>query len=84
MRWMKRNNLDICAEILRLSEGGAKKTHLVYQANINFKMIKRYLGKLLEKEFLEQNGDLFFQTEKGDRFIEQYEALPPAFIRACA
>lgn len=77
---MKRNNLDICAEILQLSEGGAKKTYLVYQANLNFKMIKRYLGKLLEKDFLEQNGDLFFQTEKGARFIEQYEALPPAFI----
>jgi len=72
---MRRNNLDICAEILRLSEGGAKKTRIVYQANLNFKMVKRYLGNLLEKEFLEQNGDQFFQTEKGARFIEQYEAL---------
>jgi len=81
---MKRNNLDICADILRLSEGGAKKTYLVYQANLNFKMIKRYLGKLLEKEFLEQDGDLFFQTEKGARFIEQYEGLLPAFIRVCS
>ena len=78
---MRRNNLDICADILRLSEGGAKKTRIVYQANLNFKMVKRYLDKLLEKEFLEQNGDQFFQTEKGSRFIERYEALPPAFIR---
>jgi len=81
---MKRNKLDICAEILRLSEGGAKKTYLVYQANLNFKMIKRYLGKLLEKELLEQKENQFFQTEKGAKFIEQYETLPPAFIRACS
>jgi len=81
---MRRNNLDICADILRVSEGGTKKTHIVYQANLNFNMVKKYLDELLEKEFLEQNGDRFFQTEKGAKFIEQYEALPPAFIRACS
>ena len=81
---MKRNNLDICADILRVSKGGMKKTHIVYQANLNFNMVNRYLGKLLEKKFLKQNGDRFFQTEKGARFIKQYEALPPAFIRACS
>ena len=77
---MRRNNLDICADILRVSKGGSKKTHIVYQANLNFKMAKRYLDKLLEKELLEQKGNQFFKTEKGSRFIEQYEAITPAFI----
>ena len=72
---MRRNNLDICADILRVSKGGTKKTHIVYQANLNFNMVRRYLVKLREKELLEKSGDRFFQTEKGARFIEQYEAL---------
>lgn len=72
---MKRNNLDICADILRVSKGGAKKTHLVYQANLNFKIVKRYLTDLKEKELIEKNGDRFYLTEKGSEFIERYEAL---------
>ena len=79
---MKRNNLDICADILRVSKGGTKKTHIVYQANLNFNMVKRYLGELREKELLEQKGDRFFQTEKGARFIERYEALRLPLFRS--
>ena len=72
---MKRNNYDIFADILRVSKDGAKKTHLVYQANLNFNIVKRYMGEPLENELLEQNGDRFYQTEKGARFIKQYEEL---------
>jgi predicted transcriptional regulator len=72
---MKRNNLDICADILRVSKGGAKKTHLVYQANLNFKIVKKYITELIEKELLEMNGDRFYITDKGSEFIERYETL---------
>ena len=72
---MKRNNLDIFADILRVSKDGAKKTHLVYNANLNFNIVKKYMNELLENELLKQNGDRFYQTEKGARFIAQYEEL---------
>jgi len=72
---MKRNNIDICADILRVSKGGAKKTHLVYQANLNFKIVKKYITELIEKELLEMTGDRFYVTEKGSEFIERYEIL---------
>jgi predicted transcriptional regulator len=72
---VKRNNLDICADILKVSRGGARKTHLVYKANLNFKIVKRYLGQLLDSELIENNGDLYYLTEKGSRFIERYDSL---------
>ncbi len=72
---MKRNSLDICSDILKASKGGAKKTHLVYQANLNFSVIKRYLSDLTAKGFLSQHGDIFLPTEKGRQFIARYEAL---------
>ena len=37
---MRRNDLDICADILKVSKAGAKKTHIVYRANLNFKIVK--------------------------------------------
>ncbi len=76
---MKRNNLDICADILRVSKGGAKKTHLVYQANLNFKIVKRYLAELMEKELLEREGDRYYLTNKGSDFIERYDELVTPF-----
>lgn len=72
---MKRNSLDICSDILKASEGGAKKTHIVYQANLNFGIIKRYLSDLTTKGFLCQHGENYFPTEKGRQFITRYEAL---------
>lgn len=72
---MKRNNLDICADILRVSKGGAKKSHLVYQANLNFKIVNKYIAELLDKELIEKDGNRFFVTEKGSEFISRYKAL---------
>lgn len=72
---MKRNNLDICADILKVSRGGARKTHLVYKANLNFKIVKRYLDHLVDNELLESDEGIFYLTEKGSRFIERYDSL---------
>ncbi|MFB0558203.1 MAG: winged helix-turn-helix domain-containing protein [Candidatus Bathyarchaeia archaeon] len=72
---MKRNHLDICADILKVSKNGAKKTHVVYKANLNFKIVNKYLVELMDQEFLENDGDMFFLTEKGQDFIERYESL---------
>ena len=72
---MKRNNLDICADILRVSRGGAKKTHLVYKANLNFNIVKRYIHGLTQSGLLEKTGERFYATEKGNQFIEKYDKL---------
>lgn len=73
---MKRNNLDICADLLQVARAGARKTHLVYQANLNFKIVKGYLAKLLESGFLtyDEKGH-YFTTEKGVEFLSRYDEL---------
>jgi predicted transcriptional regulator len=72
---MRRNDLDICADVLRAANGGAKKTHLVYQANLNFNIVKKYLRRLLDNGLLEVVDDRFFTTEKGHQFLEDYGEL---------
>jgi len=69
---MRRNNLDIYADIVKVTNGGAKKTQIVYKCNLNFKIIKKYLAILIEKEFVEHKGKLYFSTTKGKAFLTQY------------
>jgi predicted transcriptional regulator len=78
---MKRNNLDICADILRISKNGIKKTHIVYKANLNFNIVKKYLLGLMESGFLEQKGTKFYLTDKGKLFIDRYNNLSSPFAR---
>lgn len=55
-------------EILRAASEGAKKTHIVYRANLNFEVANRYLDLLKEKGLIEQKGNLYVTTEKGKEF----------------
>jgi predicted transcriptional regulator len=72
---MKRNNLDISAEILNVATCGVKKTKLVYQANLNFKLIKKYLNSLMERGFIEESKGLYYTTNEGIEFLDKYNEL---------
>ena len=69
---MRRNDLDICADILKVTHNGAKKTQMVYKANLNFKVVKRYIKRLTDGGLLESVNGHFFTTDKGSRFVAQY------------
>ena len=81
---MRRNDLDICSDILQVAKSGAKKTHIVYQANLNFNIVKKYLNRLISNGMLDSNeeGRLFVTTTRGLGFIEQYRALVSPYARA--
>jgi len=74
----RRSHVDIVAEILRIAKKGTKKTRIVYGANLNFKLLNDYLGRLEEAgliaEDLEENG-LIKTTEKGKKFLQYYEGF---------
>jgi len=68
----RRNNLDIMAEILEIARLGAKKTWIVYRANLNFKLVKEYLDELMEKRLLDSDGSIYQTTDQGLEFLEEY------------
>ncbi|TEU10298.1 transcriptional regulator [Candidatus Bathyarchaeota archaeon] len=74
---MRRNDLDICADILQVAKTGAKKTQIVYQANLNFKIVKRYLNRLISTGMLStvEERRLYTTTNRGMEFLEQYRKL---------
>ncbi|TQD23478.1 winged helix-turn-helix domain-containing protein [Methanolobus vulcani] len=68
--YIRRSRTAISVEILKTALEGAKKTHIVYSANLNFDMVNRYLEMLEEKGLIERKGNLYVTTSKGKEFQE--------------
>jgi predicted transcriptional regulator len=67
---IRRSRTAISVEILRAALEGAKKTHIVYRANLNFEVVNRYLSLLQENGLIEQKGNMYVTTDKGKEFQE--------------
>ncbi len=60
---------------MRVAINGAKKTHIVYEANVNFNIASEYLEMLNEKELIRHENGLFITTDKGKLFQEVAKEL---------
>jgi predicted transcriptional regulator len=68
----KRTKYDLLADLLRSSKGGARKTNLMFRANLSFVLLNKYLSFLVENGFLESKDGLFFPTKTGLRYLHRY------------
>jgi predicted transcriptional regulator len=78
---MRRNDMDISADILKIAQSGAKKTHLVYKANLNFNIVKKYLNSLSEHRLISSENGLYFTTEEGVKFLDKYREFTSTFLK---
>ena len=79
-RKKRRGEFDIFAEILYLAnEGGVTKTTIVYQANLNFKIVEGFLSSLLERGLIEVIDELYETTDRGITFLHHYEEIEKLF-----
>ena len=75
---MKRGSYMIARDILGVARGGSGITRLVYQTNLNFKVIKTHLSKLIERgllECIEGHRKTWITTDKGLSFILAMEGV---------
>ena len=68
-----RDRLQIIADMLSIAYHGAKKTHIMYQANLSFKVASKYLRDLLDAKLITYNDNLLAITHKGLDFIDKYD-----------
>jgi predicted transcriptional regulator len=67
---MKRDKLEIIRSILLICKnGGAKKTEIVYEANLNFKNADVYLKLLIDQKMILKEDKSFKTTPKGDELL---------------
>ena len=66
--------MQIIADILSIASSGAKKTHIMYQANLSYKLLCRYLGEVVDAGLVGcDDGDLYVLTPKGKEFLSKYQ-----------
>ena len=76
----RRSELEILADILRLSKEGAKKTKILYQVNLSYSQLKNYLTFLKERNFLDEicleNGGRIYKTsERGLELLQNIDKI---------
>jgi predicted transcriptional regulator len=78
----KRNKITIIYDILysiREKRGKIKPTHLLYKSNLSYQRLNQYIEELKQKQFveeIEQKGKKMFTiTEKGLKFLEEYQKI---------
>ena len=69
-----RRRLDIVREMLSIASVRVRKTRIMYQANLNYNTLEKYLTGLLESDLVECDGDsCYLTTSKGELFLQMYD-----------
>ena len=70
-----RRKLDIIADMLLVASNGAKKTQIMYQANLSYRLLQKYLEEERKAYLLsfERKERRYVLTSKGQQFLEVYK-----------
>ncbi len=75
----RRGRIEIMMDILDEASGGVNKTGIVYGANLNFNMAKRYLPLLMKRGLIVrldgEGGDVYEITERGQEVLKNYKEI---------
>lgn len=68
-----RDRLQIIASILNIASRRARKTQIMYQANLSYKLLCRYLGHVLSTGLVSfENEEFYVLTVKGKEFLRRH------------
>lgn len=70
-----RDRLDIIADILNVASREAKKTQIMYQANLSYKVLQRYLTEIIDAALIrfENHNQSYLLTFKGQEYLDAYK-----------
>jgi predicted transcriptional regulator len=70
-----RSKLDIVADILRVAGQNPKKTQIMYQANLSYKVLQKYLKETLAASLIchSEEESCYKLTGKGREFLDAYQ-----------
>jgi len=69
-RTKKRNKYEIIYDILSICENGARKTWVIYRANLSYGLTNEYMKKLMDAGLIEWKDSIYYLTEKGKKLLE--------------
>ena len=70
-----REQFDIIADILNVAGRNARKTRIMYQANLSYSILQRYLSELVAWSLISFDGSSqsYVLTPKGQEFLYAYK-----------
>jgi predicted transcriptional regulator len=70
-----RTRLAIIADVLLVASGDAKKTQIMYGANLSYKVLQRYLAEITAASLINFDDErkCYVLTDKGREFLEVYQ-----------
>jgi predicted transcriptional regulator len=69
-----RSRLEIVADVLGVVSGGARKTQVMYQANLSYRLLTRYLKDVMDMGLVRvEDGNTYELTEKGADFLLEFK-----------
>jgi predicted transcriptional regulator len=74
---VRRDRVEIMAEILDLCLEPQTKTQVMYGTNLSWKMLQHYLSQLKEVHLLKTNSKSakYMTSKKGQHFVEKWREL---------
>lgn len=74
---IKRDRVEIMADILGLCSEPKTKTHIMYGTNLSWKMLQHYLSELQSRKLLQTHNKskTYVTTKKGREFVEKWKEL---------
>ncbi len=71
----KRGRFEITAAILFFCVEQKTKTSILYNTNLNYSQLKKYITSLIKQGLLLKNYNKYVASAKGRRFLELYSEL---------
>ncbi len=72
----RRDKIAILVDMLEVIGDGARKTHIVYKANLNFESCRKYLNAMRNADLVDIRVESPMKwgiTEKGRAFLKKYK-----------
>ena len=68
-----RSGLEIAVDVLSIASAKSKKTKIMYQANLSYRLIEKYMKSLLDRGLLVcDDGAHYLTTARGKEFLQMY------------
>ena len=73
--YMRRCRHQIIRLMLEVAKDGIKKTPLMYASFLSWTQLKPYLKLLIDMGLLSEEAPYYYTSDKGQRWVEAYDAL---------
>jgi predicted transcriptional regulator len=67
---------------LEAANSGSTKTRIMFNANLSFMLLEKYLSVSVSAGFVRVEGPIYKLTVRGQEYLKQYKLFEERYIRA--